>query len=346
MFPSPGPRTTVTALEGMEVMKIREDDRILRRGLTLIETLVVVAVIGLLIALLLPAVQAAREASRRVRCSNNLKQIGLGMFAYADAWGTLPAGQGGAGHSPFAAILPHLDLAPLYDAINMPTGLSSLSTNLTASQTQVAAFLCPSDPDRFLSPMTNYAGNLGDGYYWEWTFNGLFALQGAPGPVAIGWREIRDGTSQTALAAEWLTGRSPEEEGDPLRLFFTSSSSLPPGDHAAFVRRCRSLDGMTPNYGYLRGRSWIEGSWGDSLYDHGLPINSPSCSNGLGPLAPPTGLLGSCSAGSQHSGGAYVGFADGHVRFVRQTISVPVWRAIGTRDGGEVVSNPSSSQVP
>ena len=100
-----------------------------RRGFTLIELLVVIAIIAILIALLLPAVQQAREAARRTQCKNNMKQIGLGLHNYVDAFQLLPSGsiaipQGspimGMGWTWHASILPYLDQAPLYNTINVP----------------------------------------------------------------------------------------------------------------------------------------------------------------------------------------------------------------------------------
>src|SRR5215470_18419273 len=102
-----------------------------RRGYTLIELLCVIAVVGLLACLLLPAVQGAREAARRAQCVNNLKQIGLALHNYHDLCGTFPMGAGGGLFDPprqshagknlgaLVAILPYLEQAPLYNAFNI-----------------------------------------------------------------------------------------------------------------------------------------------------------------------------------------------------------------------------------
>ncbi|MHC5544617.1 DUF1559 family PulG-like putative transporter, partial [Singulisphaera rosea] len=119
------------------------------RAFTLIELMVVIAIIGLLLGLLLPAVQSAREASRRVQCVNNLKQLGLGVQGYHDVYQSLPpaASTGGVGSNNFSMkvrILPFLEQAALYHSINM-SFFQEATTNATNLTTIIATFLCPSD---------------------------------------------------------------------------------------------------------------------------------------------------------------------------------------------------------
>ena len=126
-----------------------------RRGFTLIELLVVIAIIGVLISLLLPAVQAAREAARRAQCTNNLKQIALASLNYESAQGTLPPGQllqiyrapftYSYGHSVFVSILPYLEGSSIYQAYNFAVSWRN-EHNVTVAGAALNALWCPSDP--------------------------------------------------------------------------------------------------------------------------------------------------------------------------------------------------------
>ena len=133
-----------------------------RRGFTLIELLVVISVIGVLVGLLLPAVQSAREAARRMQCTNNLKQIVLATHGYVDVWTTLPRGGflqqvfAGSGFydssgipyisgGVFLLLLPYLDQRPLYDAMNFDVNVFT-AINATISATGLSTLWCPSDP--------------------------------------------------------------------------------------------------------------------------------------------------------------------------------------------------------
>lgn len=295
---------------------------------TLIEVLVVMVIIGILIALILPAVQASREMARQSRCRGNLKQIGLALQQYASVHGTFPLGWGGSrtGHSFLVALLPSLEQQPLYDTINMQTGLSE-----TLVTTSLSTFICPSDGLMRTNPLgkTNYAGNRGSGVQ-AYGYNGAFALDDP-----IGLQEFTDGLSHTAAVSEWLVG--PNSGGIRMteRSVFSTGVPLAGKDQLnRFASSCRNLDPRTaPLTPAVIGVPWTHGDLGGSLYNHVVEIHGHSCLNGS------LWQEGAWTAKSNHPEGVNVLFADGHVQFLKNSTDLPLWRALGSRDGGEIVGN-------
>lgn len=308
-----------------------------KKAFTLIEVLVSVAIIGILIALLLPAVQAARSSARRVQCVNNLKQFGLALHHYSSNSGCFPAGSNPFGYSFHTALLPWLEQTALYNLINFQNFAPvEQYMNTTAMQANKAFLRCPADSVSnqvgvfdFPGPhYVNYVGSLGDESKSLGESNGIFDFK--PVPMA----SVVDGTSQTIAMSEFLVGQ--RDQVERLRTIFLPNDfqNGKPANLDEFCDRCRNLRDVVPMPGMYKGAFWLTGSRDNTLYNHVLPPNQPSCRNVSG--SPFT--AGSITATSLHSGGVNTLFADGHVQFVKESINVKVWRAIGTRNGGEVIS--------
>ena len=193
-------------------------------GFSLVELLVVIALIGVLIALLLPAVQAAREASRRTQCQNNLRHIGLAILTYEQQSATLPIGcvekripgktPPGRQFSWLATVLPQLELATLHDQINFKVPYDDAS-NQIAAETVLSVLLCPSTTRWAKERNGNWAG-AADGSHglavadYGGIFGAALVSPSANGVMlndrAVALSEITDGTSNTLMVAE-DTGR-------------------------------------------------------------------------------------------------------------------------------------------
>jgi len=291
-----------------------------RFALTLIELLVVVGITGLLLALILPAIMAAREASRRLHCSSNLKQIALGVTSYATACGAFPGTM--LWHSPYVRILPFIDQLPLYNSINFESNVESGTLGFVS----LSVFICPSDGSSWRLPaMTNYGLN-----------GGIDDLPNAPFTCSssfefVSYQHITDGSSTTAIAAEWLTG-VPYEIRDARRsVFQTDSPLIKPSEFSRFTALCRDLDTLrAPVNGIIKGHTWANPGFGTTLYNHALLPGEHTCTNGT--LA----LQGAWTASSLHSGGINTAFADCHIEFKKTSMSRRYWLAIGTMNGQEM----------
>jgi type II secretory pathway pseudopilin PulG len=331
-------------------------------GFTVVELFVVVLIIALVVAFVLPAIQSAREASRRTQCINNLKQIGLGLTSHASVFGHYPFGirPDGTLHTgaPFALpsplsihfqILPYIEQASLFNSINFPgtakdalviAPVAESPANFTAKNAAVLTFLCPSDSGR-LRPGCNYRGNIGPNPY---THDGLIPQGGGgvfPGLTAVADRDITDGASYTAGFSERLRGN-----GDP-NVFSTSKDvwltglSLVqlPGDSTEMARACAFLTASSPDFLPYAGRRWILSGLTETLYNHVAVPNSksPDCSVSNSQSEEEIMTGGSVSARSAHPGGVNVLMMDVGVRYIRGGVELQVWRALGSRAGGEVL---------
>ncbi len=295
-----------------------------RRGFTLIELLCTISIVGVVVGLVLVAVQSARESARRVQCVNNLKQLGLAVQSYAGVHGVIA--QGGNEFSHLSMLLPYLDNRPLYDSINFSIGPDSLE-NRTAESNSVSLLICPSETAAHRhSGQTNYAGNAGvgfDGYRSKW--NGVFG-GGSPNRLA----DITDGLTGTAMMSEWLLGTERYGARDARRSVFDTPMIL---DFEQFAQACHTIDINSATLNGQKGWAWLRPYISASLYNHTLGPGDHSCTNSTGVST------GAWTAASQHPGGVNILFADGHVQFVREGVSLATWRAMGTRDGGELISD-------
>ena len=332
-----------------------------RRGFTLIELLVVIAIIGVLIALLLPAVQSAREAARRAQCVNNLKQIGLAVHNYESTWGSLPMGEMPGGMSPQVALLPFLEQNAISASFNYNIGQRWIWTQpatLTAGRSKISAYICPSEiyteyaSDVYQFWASNYAWNSGTWYPLNQQWDGLFGrsygpnsdpptntIGGLPNNVltAATLARIRDGTSNTLLCAEvangpLVTGASRTSVSDCYQANSTSNSSTV----QEAVGACNAINWQTgpiPWNGSWRykGYSWVEGSIWRNWFNSIRTPNQTCC------RAHDWWFIMKPSS-SYHPGGANAVMADGSVHFFKESVSLPIWMALSTAKGGEVIS--------
>jgi prepilin-type N-terminal cleavage/methylation domain-containing protein/prepilin-type processing-associated H-X9-DG protein len=304
-------------------------------GMTLIEVLVVIAIMGILISLLLVGVQAARETSRRMTCQSHLRQIALAAHHYADSHRMFPAGSV-RGYSPHVAILPFIEEQALYARIDFLESHEP-GANLIR-QESVAIYLCPSDgaPRTFFLGEqlagTNYAGNAG-GWYNSVGFSGAFRYwdeQYVGGGLPIRPADFVDGLSTTALFAEIMRA-----DGTMARMrvnWNTPFGFATVADLPAFASLCRGLSKDPAASGWngtpiRRGTPWTQGNCAITLYNHVLTPNHPTCLNESNLTSALT------TAASLHPGGVSLAYADGHVNFVADEIDDRTWQAIGSRNG-------------
>jgi len=313
-----------------------------RAGFTLIELLVVISIISVLVSLLLPAVQAAREAARLTQCKNNIKQLVLALHNYSDINGMFPPGHLETGQEnplpgqPTAQhqiglltyLLPFIEQNGLYrlipfNQINPAQNINKNSAFFPAAGRVVSTFLCPSDPTLLVALATapaNYMGNQGTDCMCQ--FNQCSGIFGHSTFTKLSW--ITDGTSTTFAISETLRG-----DNNPATLLDNYISSSSTSANAQDVTTCQSIAPTASD----RGLSWIGGQPqynmfsanrvpNDVLYDCRAP--NFGCTN--------------MAARSAHFGGVVAGMCDGSLHFINQNIDRTTYQALGTRSGGEMVS--------
>lgn len=327
-----------------------------RPGVTLLELLVVIGILSMLIALLLPAVQKAVGAARAVQCQSNLRQLAFAVHAYEEVNGVLPldiqcgepdmwAPLGFNSHfSIHAQLLPYLGNEAVYDLLNFDEllpqvyayGAEAWSSQATAAEARISLFLCPSDSaTRVRQAPNSYRGAWGVGPSWAQTAkyidsgNGLFAGKGVSYAKT---QFVDDGLQFTAMFSERVVGGegglSDVLSVDGVELRFATA------DEAARV--CAALSLWPENAGLYSnsGKYWLFTGMHQTLYNHSLPPNAGVYDCLLFSSHPPTGAS---AARSLHPEGVHVAFGDASCRFISDSIDISVWRALGSRDGGELV---------
>jgi prepilin-type N-terminal cleavage/methylation domain-containing protein/prepilin-type processing-associated H-X9-DG protein len=335
-----------------------------RRAFTLIELLVVIAIIALLIGLLLPAVQAAREAGRRAQCVNNLKQLGLAVFNYEVSLGGLPPSaivvqnpDGSlwtADWGPFARILNYIEQSARYNAFNMSVAYGDQS-NLTVTAQVINLYICPSevrtdvvnDVSFGTTGGNNYGFCLGDWYVWLGPVGAPRNRSAFGVNISRTWAAFTDGTSQTLLMSEVKNYQPYVRDCGPLK-FINDPNNIPsPYVNPLIV----APEYLSANCTFLTSghTQWPEVTVHHIGFTTAWPPNkrTPGGPGGAYPdvdlnsmrerLGGPT--FAAVTARSYHPGGVNSLFGDGSVRFVKQSIDGQVWRSLGTIAGGEVLGS-------
>jgi prepilin-type processing-associated H-X9-DG protein len=311
--------------------------------------LVVIAIIGILVALLLPAIQAAREASRRSNCLSNLRQFGLAMHNFESTYKHFPQGditQGtSSGLSVHARLLAYMEETDLRDLVDTTVGYDN-AKNDQARMTPVALFLCPSDTReqlvadinvRTTGALTNYHVSQGSGILWSvWPATAPNDTQPQPNGVMIrnfkiSPAEVTDGLSHTAAFAERRLG-----DGSNYISTENGDSYLPgmyPADADEALRDCNAMNAADLSKQSLSdiGMPWIRAYHSTTMYFHGNTPNGRSC------MFPPGRIM--TTASSLHPGGVNLLLCDGSSRFVSGDVALSTWRALGSRNGGDVISD-------
>ncbi len=317
-------------------------------GFTLVELLVVIAIIGVLVALLLPAVQAAREAARRSSCSNNLKQLSLALLNYHDTLRSypaqmyLPVDEPATNWSIQARLLPFIEEQSLEGLIDWKV---SYRDQPEVTKTRVGVYLCPSEvedrhrPDGDLThyPL-NYGVNLGSWFVFDPnTQEGGDGLVFPNSRTRI--RNVVDGTSKTLAFAEVKAFNPYLRDGVNPSASDVAIPATPP-DVVAYGGDFKTNSGHT---------EWVDGRAHQTGFTVTFPPNTQFVYQNNG-RAYDVDFNSSregktidqityavVTSRSYHPGGVQVSMADGSTRFVVDSIEPMVWRALGTRDGGEIV---------
>ncbi len=327
--------------------------RIQRTGFTLVELLVVIAIIGILMGLLLPAVQAAREGARRAQCSNNLSQLAIALHQYEQSHRVFPAGvidsKGpisnlpiGYHHSWICAILPYIDQNNAYKILDRKQSIYALA-NLEIRNHSISNLICPTSPSWSSAPITSYAAIYHDREVpINVDNNGMFFLNSF-----LRAKDVEDGLSHTAMISEKLY--------DTLDLGWSSGTRASLrnfGDisKSSQVISTYSLPGLGSSTGFGGGMSSEATSSSDpetdvfSSWEEDLVLSEapPEQWIDLRELKVPAGIQPAMYVGgleAAHPTGINVAFGDGAVRFMADSTDRVVLSKIAHRKDGRLPPN-------
>ncbi|HTU88590.1 MAG TPA: DUF1559 domain-containing protein [Gemmataceae bacterium] len=314
-------------------------------GFTLMELLVVIAIFGVLIGLLLPAVQKVREAAARANCQNNLRQIALALQNYQASDGSLPPGSAPpAKASVLLMLLPFVEQDNRSNQFNLKEDVNAFAS-VAAKMGDVPLYLCPSDPSPGGRSANNQPPYFGRSNYFA--NHGAWALFANPDPATAGvfdyspgnegirLTDISDGTSNTVAFAEIKRDNPQGFHPNPLDITWITYADEWASDAEPFPE-CNNYE--EHSFFDYAGCQFYRGFYITGLYTHTAVPNYRGRDCVHIDVTHNAALdRGHQAARSYHQGGVNAAFADGSVHFVRDSISLSAWKALGTRAAGDLI---------